>query len=379
MVKMSKRQELGRNDLCWCGSGKKFKKCHLHREQQQPENPFVASKKVAAFNRKKVCLHPNAPGQCSEKVIRAHTIQRGSSLARIAENGHVLGLSADPTELEHSGGKIVVKQVGINKASTFSGFCGHHDNVTFAPVEDKPFAATDEQCFLLGYRAMCRELYQKQSALEATKYLRTLDRGRSVEEQIGLQSYLDRVERGQSAGIRDLLDRKSDYDRVLLNSSFSDMSNYVIFTKNIPDVLASFGVTVQFDFRGNKLQNLSDVSKLVDSLYVCIIATETGGAIVFVWRDVHSYACTKFVQSLTILPDRDIPDAIIRFVFEYSENTFFRPSWWNVLATPLQSALVDRMTNMATLHIPRKSDCLIQDGNHYVNWTIARRLTNRQT
>jgi preprotein translocase subunit SecA len=22
------RQKLGRNDLCWCGSGKKFKKCH---------------------------------------------------------------------------------------------------------------------------------------------------------------------------------------------------------------------------------------------------------------------------------------------------------------------------------------------------------------
>src|SRR3989344_7786611 len=27
-------QKLGRNDPCWCGSGKKFKKCHINREPQ---------------------------------------------------------------------------------------------------------------------------------------------------------------------------------------------------------------------------------------------------------------------------------------------------------------------------------------------------------
>ena len=25
--------ELGRNDLCWCGSGKKYKKCHLKSDE----------------------------------------------------------------------------------------------------------------------------------------------------------------------------------------------------------------------------------------------------------------------------------------------------------------------------------------------------------
>ena len=24
--------KLGRNDLCWCGSGKKYKKCHLNSD-----------------------------------------------------------------------------------------------------------------------------------------------------------------------------------------------------------------------------------------------------------------------------------------------------------------------------------------------------------
>ena len=29
-------KNLSRNDPCWCGSGKKFKKCHLGREQPPP-------------------------------------------------------------------------------------------------------------------------------------------------------------------------------------------------------------------------------------------------------------------------------------------------------------------------------------------------------
>ena len=26
--KLSEHEQIGRNDPCWCGSGKKFKKCH---------------------------------------------------------------------------------------------------------------------------------------------------------------------------------------------------------------------------------------------------------------------------------------------------------------------------------------------------------------
>lgn len=27
-----KKDELGRNDVCWCGSGKKYKRCHLEKD-----------------------------------------------------------------------------------------------------------------------------------------------------------------------------------------------------------------------------------------------------------------------------------------------------------------------------------------------------------
>jgi len=30
--KAEKKTELGRNELCWCGSGKKYKRCHLDKD-----------------------------------------------------------------------------------------------------------------------------------------------------------------------------------------------------------------------------------------------------------------------------------------------------------------------------------------------------------
>jgi len=31
--------QLGRNDPCWCGSGKKYKHCHMQSDQQQGASP----------------------------------------------------------------------------------------------------------------------------------------------------------------------------------------------------------------------------------------------------------------------------------------------------------------------------------------------------
>ena len=38
-----KEVALGRNDLCWCGSGKKYKKCHLAKDEaKQREANYAA-------------------------------------------------------------------------------------------------------------------------------------------------------------------------------------------------------------------------------------------------------------------------------------------------------------------------------------------------
>lgn len=33
----------GRNEPCWCGSGKKYKRCHIEADQQKRSSAYAAS------------------------------------------------------------------------------------------------------------------------------------------------------------------------------------------------------------------------------------------------------------------------------------------------------------------------------------------------
>ncbi len=79
-------EHIGRNDPCWCGSGKKFKKCHLNRADQ-PKIPIseVLSESKKAFS-SKYCLHPDK-SCCSGNIILAHTIHAMEGLPRSPKMG----------------------------------------------------------------------------------------------------------------------------------------------------------------------------------------------------------------------------------------------------------------------------------------------------
>jgi uncharacterized protein YecA (UPF0149 family) len=36
-------KNLGRNELCWCGSGKKYKKCHLLEDEKKANSSYAPS------------------------------------------------------------------------------------------------------------------------------------------------------------------------------------------------------------------------------------------------------------------------------------------------------------------------------------------------
>lgn len=57
---------LGRNDLCWCGSGKKYKKCHLGKDaHNQREAKYAAQ--FAEQQRRKAGIVPTSTAAASGK------------------------------------------------------------------------------------------------------------------------------------------------------------------------------------------------------------------------------------------------------------------------------------------------------------------------
>jgi hypothetical protein len=60
--KEEERQNLGRNDLCWCGSGMKYKRCHLQKDAAKQREAGYAAQ-FTARNRMGDGVVPGAKSQ----------------------------------------------------------------------------------------------------------------------------------------------------------------------------------------------------------------------------------------------------------------------------------------------------------------------------
>lgn len=166
------QRKMGRNDLCWCGSGKKYKRCHLPRST---ESAIPFHQYAAGFHDllrgDKHCMYPPDPYPCKNAVIRAHSISRNAALKKIARDGRVYLPNSNLFEIRKQHGSIRHTLVGINLATTFTGFCNSHDTSIFRTIDEGPITPSSEQTLLLHYRALCRELYVKRTAVGTNRLL----------------------------------------------------------------------------------------------------------------------------------------------------------------------------------------------------------------
>ena len=363
--------KLGRNDPCWCHSGKKYKKCHWERDTQPRKQPWeIASDMRQQFQSSKYCTHALASASsCKGHIVKAHSIPRSTGLAAIAEQGHVYGPDYDFMSLVKNNGELTSKRVGINKASTFTGFCGLHDHSTFEPLENQPLTRSAEQCFLMGYRALCRELFLKRLHLESINTLREVDKGTSVEHQELVQWTADLTHIGTLLGVADANYHKDLYDAVLIASAWNEYHSLVVEFDATPEILYTGAFSPEFDFSGRPLQHLMDEPPL-NLITVTLLPSDSGAVAVLGWEKHSDRVCHTFAKSLQSLPPEDIGNAIVRLAFEHVENTFARPSWWESMSSNTRDALTRRLRIGADPDIPRRADCLKDDGLRYVNWPV---------
>jgi hypothetical protein len=331
---MARAQKIGRNDACWCKSGKKYKHCHLDREAEQPL-PTAALLNVSRQQfQKKECLHPLAARGVCNGVIDAHTVQRARTLQSLLDgDNHVLTFYPAERDSEEL---LKVQRKGWRKASTFTGFCGIHDSQTFAPLENDAFEFSAESAFLLSYRALCHELYQKQGAVRALRQLAPLlDRGYSPLDQREIQRHNEIRRAGYQKAVSKLLEQKKSADRKLLERVYSDWQFACLEFEGELCIATCGAPTPTIDLEGNQLQVLHDPNDQLQHLYLSVVACPTGVAVVFGWRKTFT-APERMVQSLLKLPEPLIGSYIVQYIFAHLENTCFSQTWWNTLAQSQQ-------------------------------------------
>lgn len=278
------------------------------------------------------CLHPDAPKNCSGYAIQSHTLQKGSALAAIAEDQHVISSGVPAAKrIMHNDGKIIPQRTGVNQASTFPGFCAQHDTSLFLPIERGDVPITSKTAFLLSYRTMAYELYAKQVALaDSATFAAVADAGKSFEEQARIQMTLEAHMAGVRLGEADLVRWKAELDATYCRKDWSKAKMIAFqFDSALPFVVA-FANQPEWDFGGNRLQDPFLKYPGQSSLTV----TVTGGKTLalFAWFEGSDIG-DRLAQSFAEISSDDRPTALLRHCLAFSENIHMRPSWWEGLTT----------------------------------------------
>lgn len=307
------------------------------------------------------CFHPNQD-DCSGGYGRAHTVSKSAGLRAIADGGHVLMFNPRKVGEQMMNSHPWPEEVGVKKATTFTGFCRHHDNELFEPIDDHDPEPSRKNAGLLAYRALAREMYLKQTAVATFRKVLSDKRRRPMN---GLR--VDLWLKGNENGLRQLKPHHSVFETAIQRGDWSEFDYLWIEFSGTPAVGACGAIFPEFDFAGQQLQRLDRTP--LDFLAINVMARDKGATAVLPWPRSNE-ACRLFVESLRRLPHERLGDAVVTLLFEHIENTAFAAAWWNGLGPMLRRALCTHVERLVHPGWPRGRGCLWFGTRRYVAWSV---------
>jgi len=310
------------------------------------------------------CLHYFDGTRCNE-VISAHSIQKQGQLSLIAERGHVYRLSADLSMLQKRNGVPGLKKVGVNRASTFAGFCKQHDNALFEPIDNFPLGPVKHQIALYAYRCLCREYFVKENAVAVLNKMKD-----HTELDTQRQRFLAASQLGHSIGLAGLKHHKSIFDAALLACDYEQFE-FTYFTSSSPCPVQLSGLLYpDYDFEGAELQDLGNNETPLDLITFFTAPIDNGWAFGFGWHVSSNRTCIPFLQSLAhrAATGEKVEDALLRLSLSCCENHAVRISWWDGLGESAKNAAMERMLLMIHPHIPVSNHYLAAGCEGIADW-----------
>lgn len=320
--------------------------------------------------KKKQCLHYDAGETCNE-VIKAHSIQKNIHLREIAEKGKVYMLSSDWSVLRKGNDRPGVDSIGIGKASTFQGFCHHHDNSTFTAIDDLPFQATEKQIGLNIYRSTCKEFHEQENAYNTYKEICEAPNFKSSPEFQFFGSHL--------AGVALALDRhlwhKQQIENAIKAEKFDEFKGLTIFIEGQQDHHFASATQPIFSFQGEPIQDLLDRESRLDVMYFFSAPTESGWAFCFGWHETSNPSCATLLNSFKDACRaggvNGASDMLYRFLFASCDNHAFRISWWDGLTPEQRQNTLELVYEMVRSDKEYPNDFLSQGLTDIANWKIT--------
>ena len=316
--------KIGRNDPCPCGSGKKYKKCCLGKEDNpeylDPQNIPRLYKEMRKKAQFKECIYPDK-SCCSEKIIKAHSIQNNKILARISDNGKVYMPAAKP-ELHFQ----LQKEYGRKEASVFTGFCGFHDKTVFQPIEDNDFNGSKEQIFLYIYRAFALEFHRKQEVVNMEQIMFS-----NKPSIVNIPGLMKDGKTGFAMSVNDYLEEKAIFDNALLNSQYDVLTSFVWTFDGFSNFAATGGEAPSLDFESNKIQDLLNPNIPVRHIYISVFPENNKKYAIIAWLKQFDNVFSSIGKKLNEISESEKRNYINNTLPMITENIAIKPSSWDAL------------------------------------------------
>ncbi len=276
------------------------------------------------------CFWPKS--QCTNKAIRAHSVQNAGVLDLICSNNHVI---MPQMEIDiDAGPSVKFKEVGRNKATTFTGLCDEHDGKLFDPIDNSKFDPTNnEQLFLIAYRSVLRELHAKmKSAADIQKqYSRGVELGRfdpNVYDAPMMISIVTMVE------AYSFYRYKFSFDSIYGNSAYSEIAHNVEFFNNLTPSIAVSATYSHID----NIKTLDDRQD-PKCISLNVFPDDNGVYIIFSYRKEHKNIVLPHITRVLQAERHYKLYLISKLILMYCENFVISPGFYKNLSDNRKKAI----------------------------------------
>lgn len=362
-------------EQCPCGLDERFKFCCYQKAREARHNPkdytgYSDSRINHIVNQNwkdsdfKICLGFDNE-KCTDEIKSAHSVQNNRILNMISENGHLYEITAETTR---KGSIPSFKKISKNKASTFFGFCDHHDTELFKPIELHDYDEEKIQNFLFAFRGVALEYHRKQRLLNLSKSNFKNHPASLLDED---SIYLYRMAQ------LDVNDYKKDYDIFKNDYLKEDYSNIVTVFRQL-DYEIEFAVcsafAIQYDLNGNLLNDIyGDFgNEKVPSIYINVYPVKSATNILISYHVEDQITYKDYLRQVKELSDESLKNYLNYLIIEYTENIFFSPKMIDSMTAKEKESILRSFSS--SINIMEKFD-LVKEKQYY-NFNIFEKSTS---
>jgi hypothetical protein len=305
------------------------------------------------------CLHP-IKKNCNGKPIKSHSIQKSTILKKLSNNEKKIMMFSGNTDA-FKGPKFEMKEVGINKATTFLGLCNFHDTETFKLIDIDDFDPENmEKQFLYAYKSVLMNHYQKSQSYERFKYIakKNDDKNEFVVAKLIFLSYMNYLGFFSSSKIKKI------FDYTFIKKNYNDELIYknVILNYELP-IAACSAFTPIVDFNNNVINNFFKKEYEIPKYIFFNIFPENGNTYILIcFLKKQKDFLEDYVNY--IIKNEDIENTLSNLILRNIENFVMLPEHWYKLnlenRNKIEKFFTDTLINSQTHYISKFHNLFIK-------------------